>query len=106
MLEIKTAKTRKGKRELEKRAPKLVTLHPSSLSLSLCFPRKSLHFPGKSFFAGGIGEEDADPARNEDQRRAERRAGADLSPEEGLCRQVQPQERERQALRGRRRDFA
>ena len=77
--------------------------------MSVCFPRKSLHFPGKSFFfvnAGGIGEEDADPARNEDQRRAERRARADLSFEEGQRRQVQPQERERQAFRGRRRDFA
>jgi len=40
------------------------------------------------FFAGGIGEENADLAWNEDQRRAERRAGADFSPEEGQRRQV------------------
>jgi len=94
MLEIKTAKTRKGKRELEKRAPKLVSIHPFFPlfpSLSVSFPTKS-HIFRENIFAGGIGEENADLAWNEDQRRAERRAGADLSPEKARRRQVQPEE--------------
>jgi len=105
MLEIKTAKTHKGKRELEKRALKLISIHPLFLSLFVSFPRNSLHFPGNNF-TGGIGEENTDLAWNKDQRRAERCAGTNLSPKEGLRRQVQPKEREHKALRGQWRDLS
>lgn len=98
MLEIKTAKTRKGKRELEKRAPKLVSIcfisreNDRKKGKKKTMWKKIIFFislvMGFVFFVGRIGEEDAVASWDKDKRSVKRSVGADLSPEEGKCSEV------------------